>query len=169
MGDIAGDTLVYRKDDWGCSHDLYAIFNQLLSLEDKQVMQILTFVIAETLPSGSAMVELIGDMLSVDMRDHWQVQDKTAQTVFFDLLREKEAINAMLKHIGGERIAKSNVTATAKVQKQIIKDFINGENGRKAKPEWEPRYMRFPMHGYTKRQDTIEATKIGKKRGKVFE
>ena len=40
--------------------------------------------------------------------------------------------------------------------------FIDGDdvdcdlaNSRKANPDWQPRYMAFPMQGYTKRQDTI--------------
>lgn len=60
------------------------------------------------------------------------------------------AINAMLKHIGGKRVADGNISATAKVQKQIIKDYLDGTR-KGSKKDWEPRYMRFPMAGYTKR------------------
>jgi ParB family chromosome partitioning protein len=81
------------------------------------------------------------------MMDCWKPDD-----AFFDLLRDKEAINAMLKHVGGKSIADGNISSTAKIQKQIIQDCINGENGRKAKENWEPRYMKFPMAQYTKRE-----------------
>ena len=70
---------------------------------------ILTFVVAETLPNGSAMVEVLGNVFDVDMSDHWSpceasTSDNTCrQSVFLDLHRDKEAINAMLKHIGGKR------------------------------------------------------------------
>ncbi len=163
--DSADDTLVYRKGDWDKSHDVHAIFAKLLTVDDEAVSRILTFVVAETLPSGTAMVEILGKLLCVDMADHWTPDDTSAQSVFFDLLRDKEAINSMLKEVGGKSIAEGNVTATAKVQKQIIKDCLAGTNGRKkkakqeagsgaaatGKQEWQPRYMRFPMHSYTKR------------------
>jgi len=149
MGDNADDTLVYRKDDWGNSHDLHKVFAKLIELDDEQVTSILTFVVAETLPSGSAIVEVLGNMLSVDMTDHW-IPDET----FLNLYRDKEAINAMLKHIGGKHVADGNITATAKVQKKIIADYLDGtrKGGKKATSgDWQPRYMDFPMRAYTKR------------------
>ena len=91
------------------------------------------------------MVEGLGCLLNVDMADHW-----TADDTFFDLLRDKEAINAMLAEIGGGDVAEGNLTSTAKVQKQIIRDFMTGE-GREHKADWQPRYMNFPMQGYTGR------------------
>lgn len=145
MGNIAEDTFVYRKNDWGKFHDVHAIFAKLEELSDEEVMTILTFVVAETLPCGSAMIEGLGSMLSVDMADHWQ-PDET----FFDLFRDKEAINAMLKEVGGKSVADGNITTTAKFQKQIIQDFLSGSNGREQKKDWQPRYMGFPMKTYTK-------------------
>ncbi len=162
MEDVAEDTLVYRKDDWGKSHDLHAIFAKLIELDDASVNTILTFVVAETLPAGSAMVEVLGNMLSVDMADHWQ-PDQT----FFDLFRDKEAINACLKHIGGKRVADAHISSTAKVQKKIIADYLDGtrEGGKQeagsatarqgskkaTSGNWQPRYMAFPFGVYTKR------------------
>lgn len=81
------DTLVARKSDWNKSHDLHAIFAKLIALSDEEVTTIQTFVIAETLPSGSAIVEVLGDMLTIDMAQSWS-PDQT----FFDLLRDKHAI-----------------------------------------------------------------------------
>ena len=161
-GENSDDTLVCRKGDWGKSHDLHAIFTKLIGLSHEDVTSILTFVVAETLPCGSAMVEGLGNLLSVDMADHWQ-PDQT----FFDLFRDKEAINAMLKHIGGKRVADGNISATAKVQKKIIADYLDGtrEGGKQeagsaiarqgskkaTSGNWQPRYMDFPMRAYTKR------------------
>ena len=143
----ADDTLVYKKDDWGKSHDLHEIFAKLIALSDDEVSTILTFVVAETLPTASAMVEVLGDILSVDIADSWKPDD-----IFLTLLRDKEAINAMLKHIGGKRVADGNITATAKVQKQIIKDYLDGTR-KGAKKDWQPRYMDFPMRSYTDKGD----------------
>ena len=135
---------------------MQAVFLKLLPLPDDEVMGILAFAVAETLSCGSELVETAGAHLGTDMAEYWTPDD-----TFLDLLRDKEAINAMLAEIGGKTVAKGNLTATAKVQKGIIHDFIHGENSRKARPDWQPRYMGFPMQGYTKRQKTIPAVNVG--------
>ena len=145
LEDNAENTLVARKTDWLKSHDLHAIFAKLISLSDAEVMTIQAFVIAETLPSGSAMVEVLGDMLNVDMVQSWS-PDQT----FFDLLRDKPAINAMLKQVAGKITADAHISSTAKVQKKIIQDCLNGTR-KGAKQDWQPNYMAFPMVDYTKR------------------
>lgn len=159
MNDVVEDTFVYRKDDWGKSHDVHKIFAKLIALDDASVNAILTFVVAETLPAGSANVEILGDHLSVDMAEHWQ-PDQT----FFDLLRDKEAINSMLKQVGSKAIAGGNITSTAKVQKKIIQDLLSGER-RGGKKNWQPRYMNFPMTAYTKKGgiEAIDQHKATKK------
>lgn len=116
----------------------------LLKLSDDEVMRILTFVMAETLQAGTCVIEQLGNHLNVDMGAAWEPDD-----AFFDLIRDKAAINAMLKHIGGKAVADGNVSATAKLQKKIIKDFLTGE-GREKKEDWLPKYMTFPFAAYTK-------------------
>ncbi|MEL6486417.1 MAG: hypothetical protein AAFQ13_04640 [Pseudomonadota bacterium] len=69
---------------------------------------------------------------------------------FFDLLRDKQVINAMLAETAGEDVAKGNLTATAKVQKGIIQDVLSGKR-TSGNPDWTPRYMAFPMSAYTDR------------------
>ena len=142
-------TIVSTKNDWQRQNDIHQIFAKLIELDDAAVTRILTFIVAETLANGSAMVEVLGNILSVDMADHWQVDG-----TFLDLARDKEAINAMLKHIGGKRVADGNISATAKVQKKIITDYLDGnrEGGKKTNNgNWQPRYMDFPMRAYTNR------------------
>ena len=47
-------------------------------------------------------------------------------------------------------MAKANLTATGKLQKQIVQDYLGGK--RKGGVEgWTPRYFSFPMQGYTER------------------
>ena len=116
----------------------------LLKLSDDEVMRILTFVMSETLQAGTCVIEQLGNHLNVDMGELWESDD-----AFFDLIRDKTAINAMLKHIGGKAVADGNVSATAKVQKKIIRDFLTGE-GREKKEGWLPKYMTFPFTAYTK-------------------
>lgn len=138
-------TLVCRKHDYGRSHDLAGIFAKLVKLNDKQVMRIFTFVIAETLPCGSGLVETLGETLETDMVNHW-----TPDETFFDLMRDKEAINAMVKEVAGKDTADAHIASTAKVQKSIIRQHLDGTR-KPHKREWQPRYMAFPMRSYTKR------------------
>lgn len=128
----------------GSSKRAAEVFTALLKSSNKDVMRILTFVMAETLQVGTSIVEMLGGNLSVDMKKCWQPDD-----TFFELLRDKTAINAMLKHIGGKQVADANVSKTAKVQKKIIADFVSGD-GRKKAMDWLPHYMAFPFKAYTK-------------------
>lgn len=120
------------------------LFAALLKLPDAAVLRVLAIVMAETLEAGTAVVEALGTHLKVDMRDYWQ-----ADEAFFDLLRDKAAVNALLRHIGGKRVADANVTATTKIQKKIVRDFLTGD-GRKKVEGWLPHYMAFPFKAYTK-------------------
>ncbi len=127
--------------------DTTLLFVRLLALSDKDVLRVLTFLMAESLPAGSEAVETLGHILDVDMNKWWAPDD-----AFFDLLRDKPAINAMLAEVGGKQAASVNVTATAKVQKDAIRHCLAGTAGRKKVENWKPRYMRFPIQGYTKRR-----------------
>ena len=90
------------------------------------------------------LIETLGQHLETDPMRDW-----TPDETFVDLLRDKEVINAMIGELAGETVAKGNVTATAKVQKGILKDCISGK--REAAENWRPRYMTFPMGAYTTR------------------
>ncbi|WP_286828297.1 MULTISPECIES: ParB/RepB/Spo0J family partition protein [Kordiimonas] len=124
---------------------LVALFDRLMDLSDAKVMRILTFLMAETLSSGTAIVERLGLALKVDMKDWWQPDD-----AFFDLLRDKAALNAMVRDVGGREVADANVSATTRVQKTIIRDHLSG-TGRKKVEDWLPAYMAFPFRAYTPR------------------
>lgn len=144
-----GDTIIPTKNDWQRRIDLPTLFAKLMKLDDEAVTRILTFVVAETLSAGSAMVEILGNILSVDMSENW-----SPDTTFLDLHRDKEAINAMLKHIGGKSVADGNISSTAKVQKKVIADYLDGTRQSQVKEgsaNWQPRYMRFPFAAYTNR------------------
>ena len=138
-----GATLVPGKDAWGAERDLHGLFARLLALSDEEVMRVLTFAVAETLPCGTAMTEALGLLLRVDMGACWQPDD-----TFFALLRDKRAINGMVAEIAGKPVADGNIAATAKVQKRIVQSCLNGT--RTAVVDgWLPRYMAFPMQAYT--------------------
>ncbi len=129
----------------GDHYRVVELFAALLKLSGDDVMRVLAIVMAETLEAGTAVVEALGTHLKVDMRDYWE-----ADGAFFDPLRDRAAVNAMLRHIGGKAVADANVSATTKVQKKIVRDFITGD-GRKKAEGWQPHYMAFPFRAYTKR------------------
>ena len=79
-----GSTLVPSKGGWGAERDLHGLFARLLTLGDEEVMRVLTFTVAETLPCGTAMTEALGMLLSVDIGACWRPDD-----TFFNLLRDK--------------------------------------------------------------------------------
>ena len=136
------------RDRWATGEvELPRIFARLVQLTDKQVMRVLAFAMGESLAPGTAVVEALGHILKVDMANWWKPED-----TFFDLLRDKPAINAMVAEVAGKRTAKDSVTKTAKAQKETIRGFLEGRNGSEAPDGWLPGYMLFPMQGYTKRK-----------------
>ena len=122
----------------GDDYRLCEIFTALLKLQDAQVIRILTCAMAETLEAGSASVEATLHVTDCDLGNWWKPDE-----AFFALLRDKRAINAMVAGIAGETCAKSVLTETAKVQKQVIGNRISGE-GCKANPDWRPGWMQTP-------------------------
>ena len=131
-----------------CNGDDYRtaqVFAALLKLSDGEVARVLTFLMAETPEVGTAVVEALGNYIKVDMSETWEPDD-----TFFGLLRDKAVINAMVKQVAGKRVADGNVTATGKVQKQIVRDCLTGTNDRRQVEGWLPNYMAFPFKPYTK-------------------
>ncbi|PHR19454.1 MAG: chromosome partitioning protein ParB [Sphingopyxis sp.] len=119
---------------------------RLLDLSDSDVMDILAVVMAETLAAGTGLIETLGVHLDVEMADYWQADD-----AFFDLLRDREIVTALLSEVGGAKIAAANAGEKAKTVKGIISDHLTGENGRTKHEHWVPRWMTFPPSAYTER------------------
>lgn len=86
------------------------IFARLLKLSEIGVRTVLTYVMAESLEAGNASVEALGSILPVSMDDSW-----TPDVAFFDLLRDKQTINAMLGEIAGKEVVDANIAETVKV------------------------------------------------------
>ena len=122
-----------------------AIFARLLALSDADLRRVLTVVMAESLEAGSVYVEAAGVHLGVDMAKTWEPDD-----TFFDLVRDKSVVSLMVTDIAGKSIANANLSATGKVQKQIVKDYLAGTNGRQKVAGWLPRWMEFPVRSYKK-------------------
>ncbi|MGQ2935584.1 MAG: ParB/RepB/Spo0J family partition protein [Sphingopyxis sp.] len=127
-------------------HGVAGLFTRLLALSDAAVMSILPVVMGETLAVGSAEVELLGQLISTDMRACW---DDTA--VLPDLIRDKQLLTAIVAEVAGADVAEANADATAKVQRGILVDCLTGNNGRAKVEGWLPKWFAFPPSGYTDR------------------
>ena len=128
----------------GDSHRTVAVFVRLLALSDEDVLRILAVVMAETLEAGSATVETVGAHLQLDLRGQWQADD-----TFLELVRDRPAINALLASVAGKAVADGNVASKAKDQRQIIRDCLDGANGRAKVGNWLPGWMEFPARAVT--------------------
>lgn len=129
----------------GQAEKMAVIFARLLALSHKEVMTVLAAVMADSLEAGSALVEAVGVHLQVDVHKAW-----TPDEAFFDLLRDKAVVNAMVAEIAGKSVANGNAAATGKAQKQIMRDCLAGTNGREKVTGWLPRWFKFPVRSYKK-------------------
>ena len=109
-------------------------------------MEVLAIVMAETLSSGSCLIESIGLHIGIDMADYWVADD-----AFYGLIRDREVLTEILREVGGETVAQAHATEKGKTIKGVINDFLTGENGRAKREHWIPRWMAFPPTAYTER------------------
>lgn len=120
------------------------LFAKLLTLDDAEVLQIFAVAMGETLTAGSPAVEAAAHAIQADIAGLWSPDD-----AFFDLLRDKRAINAMLGEAASPRTARSMVSDTGKAQKQALRNRMVGI-GCDARPDWRPRWMAVPPGIYVK-------------------
>jgi len=125
------------------SGNTHEIFAKLLNLDDADIMRVMTFAMCESLSVSDAVVEALTYALPVDMTALWSPDD-----TFFELLRDKAMINAMVKDIAGKSAADANLTETGKVQKAIIREALEGTGTRKHHPDWRPKWMQVPASHY---------------------
>lgn len=130
----------------GDSFGLAQVFLRLLDLPDRAVMDVIAVVIGETLASGSPAVEAVGLQIGLDMTRYWQ-----ADEAFFSLLRDKAVLTRIVAEVAGETIAAANAGEKGKTLKTIIRDHLDGANGREKVEPWVPRWMAFPPSAYTER------------------
>ena len=125
---------------------LVTLFHRMLDLPDAALMDAVAVVMGECLASGSAAVETVGLVLGIDMGQWWEGDD-----AFLELLRDRELLGALLADAAGKAVAAANATEKAKTQRRILGDHLRGENGRRVRPGWVPRWMAFPPSAYTAR------------------
>lgn len=125
---------------------LVGVFLRLLDLPDIALMEVIAVVMGETLAAGSAAVEAVGVEIGIDMAGYWQADD-----AFFETLRDKAVLGQLVAEIAGEGVAAANAAEPGKVLKAIVRDHLQGTNGRAKVSGWVPRWMRFPPAAYTAR------------------
>lgn len=125
---------------------LVGLFRRLLDLPDRAVLDVAAVAMGETLASGSAAIEAVGDQLGVAMADYWQ-----ADPAFFALMRDKEVLTRIVAEVAGEPVAAANATEKGATLKRIVADHLAGENGRAKLAGWVPRWLAFPPAAYTAR------------------
>lgn len=130
----------------GDDYSIVGLFHRLLDLPDALVMEVITIVMGETLASGSAAVEAVGVQIGVEMTRWWQADD-----AFFGLLRDKEVLTRIVAEVAGETVASANAGEKTKTMKRIVRDHLDGTNGRDPRGAWVPRWMAFPPSAYTAR------------------
>jgi len=140
--DKATVTHAYGSDD----PHLVRIFLRLLDLPDPVVLDVVAVVMGETLGAGHAAIEAVGLTLGVDMARWWQ-----ADTAFFDLVRDKQVLTAMVAEVAGRTIADANAKEKGATLKRIVADHLAGADGRQQVTGWVPGWMRFPPVAYTER------------------
>jgi ParB family chromosome partitioning protein len=129
----------------GDDYAVAELFARFLKLNDDDVLRILALAMAETLACGSAASEAAAMTTGATLND-WR-PDQT----FLDLLGGKDVVTAILSDIATPAIAEGNKAETGKVQKGIIKDYLDGTNGRSQNADWLPSYFQFPAKAYTYR------------------
>lgn len=125
---------------------LAELFQRLLDLPDRAVTDVIAVVMGETLFAGSAAVEAVGLHIGVDMATWWNADD-----AFFDGLRDKEVLTALVAEVGGDEVAAANAKEKGATLKAIVCDHLDGSNGRTKVEAWVPRWMTFPPAAYTER------------------
>ncbi|WP_290497584.1 ParB/RepB/Spo0J family partition protein [Hyphomonas sp. UBA4494] len=122
----------------GDDYRLCELFSALLAMSDEEVLTVLASVMARALEAGNGIVEAVLHVCGTDLSAAWKPDD-----VFFDLTKDKRAINAMIGDIATLSLAESCRAETGKAQKQELANRISGE-GCEANPDWRPGWMQVP-------------------------
>lgn len=141
--DIEREQLVEKFSD---KDMLVPIFLRLLELPDAALLDVVAVVMGETLAAGSDAVEAVGHEIGLDIADWWEADD-----ALFDLIRDRAVMSAITTEIASETVAAANAIEKTATLKRIVRDHLDGANGRAKVERWVPRWMAFPPAAYTPR------------------
>jgi ParB family chromosome partitioning protein len=108
------------------------VYQRLGKLKPDALIRLTAFIMAETLASGSDAVAIIGAEQKIDVRANW-----TPDQTFFDLVRDRASLNAMLADAASKKEANKLVSAKAKDQRAALATAAT------ANPGWSPAWLRF--------------------------
>ncbi|MFD2429866.1 hypothetical protein ACFSUK_20490 [Sphingobium scionense] len=60
-------------------------------------------------------------------------------------------LTRIVAEVAGETVAAANAGEKTKTLKRIVRDHLDGANGRERRENWVPRWMAFPPAAYTAR------------------
>lgn len=126
------------------SNGFAQVFASLLAQDDATVMRVMTMAMSQTLCADEDIVETVAAAIAPDVPALWTPDD-----AFFDVLRDKRVINAMVADIGSKRMADSMVSETGTKQKAALRNRMDANIVGKdtAQPDWRPRWMQTkPTH-----------------------
>jgi ParB family chromosome partitioning protein len=126
------------------TNDFAQVFASLLTRDDATVMRVMTLAMSLTLCADEDIVETVAAAVQPDMASLWTPDD-----AFFDILRDKRVINAMLKDIGGKRFADGLISETGTKQKTALRNRLDPKvvGNEAAQPDWRPRWVQtMPTH-----------------------
>ena len=115
----------------------------LLEKSDAFVTRLLTLLMADTLAVGSELVEAVGALTGVPAETYWTPDD-----AFFEALRDRRVVNAMLRDVGGKVLADGLAGDSATKQKLALRNNVDGTTGREGATAWRPRWLGFPSGHY---------------------
>jgi ParB family chromosome partitioning protein len=133
-------------DSSGDDITLVRLFLRLLDQSDAVVLGALAVAMGETLQAGSAAVEALGTTLGIDMAEWWQ-----PDRAFFDLVRDKQVLGAMVADVAGDTVAAANANEKGATLRRIVTDHLDGTGGGSKVERWVPRWLAFPPSAYTPR------------------
>ena len=146
---LEAETPCYAEPKCLAKGDFATVFASLLTQDDATVMRVLALAMSQTLSSDEAVVEAVCMATAPDMAALWSPDD-----AFFNILRDKRVLNAMLREIGGKRLADSMVSEPGTKQKTALRNRIAGVGvtPEEAKPDWRPRWMQTRPGWYVERR-----------------
>lgn len=142
LGFSAEEASVIGGGDEGAA----VLFQRIAGLTPDELLAIVAIVMGESLAAGGAAVEALGAELGVDMAAWWE-----ADEAFFEGLRDKEVLGAIVAEVAGPETALANGKEKGAVLKGIVRDHLAGANGRAKVEGWVPKWMAFPPAAYTER------------------
>ena len=146
---LTAETPCYGEPKCLAKGDFATVFASLLTQDDATVMRVLALAMSQTLSSDETVVEAVCTATAPNMDALWSPDD-----AFFDILRDKRVLNAMLREIGGKRLADSMVSEPGTKQKTALRNRIAGVGVTpdEAKPDWRPRWMQTRPGWYLERR-----------------